>query len=95
MNAGEVRCVFPGLPRFVCIQCEKEHEGNKNYYLCDSCYDQWQNEPIEAPSMKAMIHFPSCKASPGHIKDIKSRRMAEDGRHVEREKPKRSYSFGN
>ena len=73
----------------ICDTCSAPNDGSKNMYLCPACYDEWQSK---VPSVPAFIQKVTLRGglqpTVGHIKDIKSRKLAEDGRSVERDKGK-------
>ncbi len=79
----------------VCEKCLDVNNGSKNWYLCPDCYDEWQSEVkaipffIQKTSLKGGL-----QPTVGHIKDIKSRKLAEDGRHVVRDSGKNPIYFG-
>lgn len=80
----------------VCDTCSGPNDGSKNWYLCAGCYDRWQEsvKPVPAFIQKTTLRG-GLQPTVGHIKDIKSRRLAEDGHSVVRDSGKNPvYSFG-
>lgn len=93
--SGETRLRSPFCSG-VCDWCSGPNDGAKNYYLCAGCYVKWQGESGAAPAFHQSVQLTKeVKATTGHIKDIKSRKLAEDGRSVERNSGRNPiYSFG-
>lgn len=79
----------------ICDWCSGPNDGSKNWYLCPGCYDQWQGSATVAPVFHQKVSLKGVQATAGHIKDIKARKIAEDGRSVIREKGNNPrYFFG-
>ena len=60
---------------------------------CETCFRAYVERPtgtgLPAPVVK--VRLKTKQASQAHIKDIRSRKLAEDGKSVIREKAPRSY----
>lgn len=79
----------------ICDQCSGPNDGSKNWYLCPGCYDQWQMQEKIVPVFHQKVGLKNgVQATTGHIKDIKSRTLAEDGHSVVRESGKNPIYFG-
>lgn len=80
----------------VCDWCSGPNDGSQNYHLCPTCYDKWQGESRIAPVFHKKVTLSKVvQATTGHIKDIKSRKLAEDGRSVVRDRGTNpTYIFG-
>lgn len=80
----------------VCEKCSGPNDGAENMYQCSPCFQSWFGVPFAAPTVISTVYVGhgAKKATVNHIKDIKSRRLAEDGRTCIREKPQRIYFTG-
>lgn len=88
-NAGSVDGEIPTRSPFcsgICDWCRGPNDGQMNWYLCPACYETWQGQSNKAPVFHQKVSLRNVQATTGHIKDIKSRRLEEDGRSVRRDK---------
>lgn len=92
---GDSPTLPPGFSG-VCDSCGGPNDKSENLYQCAPCFNAWFGKPAHTPTMISTVYVGRgmVKATVGHIKDIKSRRVAEDGRGTVREKPKRIYLTG-
>jgi hypothetical protein len=94
MNQAKGAPVTPPPATLVpCFMCNKEAQVD---WLgrCEPCFRAYLDNPvgISAPTVISKVQLtPTISATPAHINDIKSRRLAEDGKSTVREKGSRIY----
>lgn len=80
----------------VCEKCGGVNDASENNFQCPPCFLSWFGKPSGAPAViqTEYVGRGKVKTTVNHLKDIKSRKMADDGRGVVREKPRRTYLIG-